>query len=286
MMASLRNLLLLSAVPAVLGGVLLDLLHPDPTYPEEPYPELPCPEPTSTPPPELSCDKYGYLIQFAELIRVDLATGDYETVGNNLGDGSSINALGYNPQDNLLYGYQASTEEIIQIASDGSSSAVTKVPNAAGYILGDFDAEGYYWAATNSAAAWIKVDLRPGSSAYGNVVESGTTPSVERTTADWVHVPAAGEYLWSAGVNSAGGTSLLRWGFDTHEWEIVAEYADVENGFGALYGINNGTIFASNNRSGRIWAFSVTDDAEPYVASQGPPSNSNDGARCVSNLEV
>ncbi|SPO04419.1 uncharacterized protein DNG_07104 [Cephalotrichum gorgonifer] len=303
-MAPPYALLLLVAAPFVLGRALLDLhlpvaVYPEKPYPESPYPEDPYPEPTSTTPgptstptpdpPELTCDKYGYLIQFAELIRVNLATGTYETVRNGLGDNSAINALGYNPLDNYLYGYQRSTQEIIRIASDGSSSIITTIPNGAAYILGDFDADGYYWVATQTGAAWHKIDLIPGSATYGEVVESGTTPSPGNTIdtiSDWVYVPIAGDYLWSLGANTGSGASLIRWGFDTREWEILASYPNVDSVFGALYGINNGTIYASSNSNGRIWAFDTVGSVEPYVASQGPPSSSNDGARCVANLEV
>ncbi|SPN96490.1 uncharacterized protein DNG_00018 [Cephalotrichum gorgonifer] len=287
-MSPLSHFLLLIAAPLALGRALLDLhlpLFPEHPYPEKPYPEPPYPEPTP-PPPELTCDKYGYLIQYAQLIRIDIDTGGYETVGTAIGDNSAVNALGYNPLDNLLYGYQGSTNQVIRIAADGSSSIAATLQNAAGYILGDFDAQGYYWVATQNAATWIKIDLRPGSPAYGQAVETGTTPSPGRSVADWVYVPIAGPYLWSVGANPIGGASLIRWGFATHQWEIIANYPGIDNGFGALYGINNGTIFASNNANGRIWAFSLLDNTQPYIASQGPPSGSNDGARCVANVEI
>lgn len=313
-MAPIRDLLLaLGALPGVLAGPALGArgypVSTHQSYPETTtaLPEYPttCPAPSTvtvtetetttatampscepTVPP-LSCDKYGYLIQYSELVRVDLATGGFESVRDNIGDASAINAIAYHPIDNFLYARQSGKNQLIRIASDGSSSIVATLPSTIGAIIGDIDEEGYYWYASHNAEEWVKLDLRPGSATYAQEVESGKTPDIGRTAADWVHVPIAGPYMWSVGGNPAGGVSLIRWSLNTHKWEIVANYRNVEGGFGALYGINNGTIFASDNGSGRIWAFSVNGDGtRPYVASNGPPSGSNDGARCVSNLEI
>jgi hypothetical protein len=56
----------------------------------------------------------------------------------------------------------------------------------------------------------------------------------------------------------------------------------VGGGFGAMYGMNNGTLYGSNNQNGEIWQFPV--GGRPFRVSSGPISNSNDGARCVLNL--
>ncbi|KFY89451.1 hypothetical protein V498_06440 [Pseudogymnoascus sp. VKM F-4517 (FW-2822)] len=276
-MVSFSNLFLLATAPAVFGGPLLGLL-PDLCDLLDPLPILDC--------PPRHCDKHGWLFQGTKLIRVDIGTGEFETVTTNVGGGTAINAIGYNRLDNFLYGCQGTSNQIIQIGLDGSSSVVANIGLTVPINIGDIDDEGFYWVLTSNGATWFRVDLRPGSSTYGDVVETGTSPSPGRGVADWVHFPIAGDYLWSVGSNGAGGASLLRWGFDTHSWEILAEYPDMEGDFGGLYGINNGTLFASSNGSGRIWAFSIFDITAPYVASQGPAFPSNDGARCVSNLRV
>lgn len=236
--------------------------------------------------PPLTCDKYGYLIQYSELIRIDLATGEYTSVRDNIGDASTINAIAYNPLDNFLYARQFDKNQLIRLAADGSSAVVATLPSSFAAIIGDFDTEGYYWYASGNAGSWVQLDLRPGSATYAQAVDRGTTPAVGRTNLDWVYIPVAGRYLWSIGTNPSGGASLMRWSLNTHQWEIVRNYSNIDGNFGALYGINNGTIFASDNVSGRIWAFSTIADTAPYVASTGPASSSNDGARCVLNLEV
>ncbi|SPO07059.1 uncharacterized protein DNG_09753 [Cephalotrichum gorgonifer] len=278
-MVSFWNLLLLATAPAALGAPLLDLI---PNLCDLLH-ILPLPIPECPPPP---CDKHGWLIQGAALIRVDIGARNYQTVATSVGGGTAINGIGYNRLDNFLYGCQGTNNQIIRIGLDGSSSIIGTIGGSVTNNIGDIDHEGFYWAATQNAATWIKVDLRPGSSTYGQVVDSGTTPAPGRGISDWVHFPIAGNYLWAVGSNPAGGSSLLRWGFNTHSWEILADYPDTDSDFGGEYGSINGTLWASSNGSGRIWAFSIFDLTAPYVASQGPASSSNDGARCVSNIFV
>ncbi|KAL1891712.1 hypothetical protein Sste5346_007461 [Sporothrix stenoceras] len=105
---------------------------------------------------------------------------------------------------------------------------------------------------------------------------------------DWVYLPSTGR-LWMLGSGSpSGGTDLLRFDMTAHTWSVRAYYPTLtEPGyFGAMYGINNGTFYASANSNGNIWAIDTTGARAPDIVSNGPPSASNDGTRCVLNMEV
>ncbi|RWA03035.1 hypothetical protein EKO27_g12070, partial [Xylaria grammica] len=121
--------------------------------------------------PTLSCDKYGYLIQDVTLFKVDLSTGEYSTVKESVGDGTSINALAYNTLDNFLYARQSGNNELIRIASDGTAEVVTKFPDATGAFVGDIDTDGNYWYGTGDT--WFQMDLAPGSATYGAARRQG-----------------------------------------------------------------------------------------------------------------
>ncbi|KAI8623227.1 hypothetical protein F5Y19DRAFT_459167 [Xylariaceae sp. FL1651] len=245
--------------------------------------------PTCPPTPTLTCDKYGYLIQYNSLYRVDLQTGGYEQVASAVSKANNVNAIGYNTLDNYLYGIANPSRQLIQISSTGTSTIIKNYTNAqigASANVGDFDDQGYFWFGSGGTT-WHQADLRdPRSATYGSIVASGTADTLGLGLADWVYIPVAGQYLWSVATGAVGGsqgTSLLRFGLQTKRWESVARYGVLApGGYGALYGINNGTIYASNNENGEIWAFDVS-GRKPYLASQGPKSGSNDGARCVLN---
>ncbi|KAH8801368.1 hypothetical protein F5884DRAFT_512945 [Xylogone sp. PMI_703] len=231
----------------------------------------------------LSCDKYGYLIQHATLYRVDLSTGTETTVNANVGDGSNANAIAYNTLDNYLYAYQAAGTKLLRIFSDGSSEVVTEAASLGSVNIGDIDLNGRYWV-SSGGASWWQLDLYPGSSTYGKVINSGTADHFGLHVDDWVYLPNEGQYLWSvAHNNTSGGTTLIRFSMTTHTWEQVTNYPNVKSDvWGAQYGMNNGTIYASDNASGEIWQFPI--GGTPFKMSGGPTSGDNDGARCVLNL--
>lgn len=239
-----------------------------------------CSLPTSS--PTLSCDQYGYLIQDATLYRVDLSAGTNTVVKTAIGDGSNANAIGYNVLDNYLYGLQGST--LLRIFSDGSSQEVVQAGQLPTGNVGDIDLNGRYWL-SSGGNTWSVYDLYPGSVTYGQRLNSGTAPVPKAlTVADWVYLPNNGQYLWSVAVNSTSkGTSLIRFSLTTFSWEAVANYPTIKAGdWGAQYGMNNGTIYASDNTSGDIWQFPIS--GAPFLLSRGPSSGDNDGARCVLNL--
>ncbi|KAI1821727.1 hypothetical protein F4861DRAFT_445948 [Xylaria intraflava] len=300
------------------GGLVGDLLHTvsvarDASLGAPTYPTTPGSYPTSTPPgstttvtvtvpatttvsvtttvtasctptPTLSCDKYGYLIQNVTLFQVDLATGKYSTVKERV-DNQSINSIGYNTKDNLLYGAR-SDNKLIRIGADGTAGVVATLSD--GGNVGDIDTDGYYWHGTGGST-WNQVDLRPNSATYGKLIANGTMSTLGLDIKDWAYIPVGGRYLYSAALNTTrGGTTLIRFSLDTKKWEVVQQYPNVGGtlgAWGAVYGINNGTLYASYNRNGEIWAFPVN-GGKAYFASQGPASGLNDGARCVLNLEV
>lgn len=244
-----------------------------------------CSVTTSTPTPTLSCDPYGYLIQYASLYQVDLTTGTATEVASAIGANTSINAIGYNTLDNYLYGYQASTNTILQISADGTAVTISADAPPSGSYIGDIDSNGHYWVGLGAASSWAEIDLAPGSPTYGKILANGTATSPGYGVADWVYIPSAGEYLYAVGSNtSPSETALLRFDMSTHEWETVANYGALGVvGVGAVYGMNNGTVYASENGNGQIWQFPISGDT-PFMVSQGPPSGNNDGARCVLNL--
>ncbi|KAI1273138.1 hypothetical protein F5Y07DRAFT_274187 [Xylaria sp. FL0933] len=236
--------------------------------------------------PTLTCDKYGYLIQADTLFQVDLTTGKYSTVKAHVGDSTTINALAYNTLDNYLYGRQAGKNQLIRISSDGTSEVVTTFPDSTAVFVGDIDTDGNYWFGTGET--WYQIDLKPNSPTYGKLLDSGKVNELGLSIADWVYLPDNGPYLYSAAHNltTNGGTTLVRFSLDTKKYEVIARYPRIGgHTWGAMYGINNGTIYASDNVNGQIWAFPV-DGGRPYMASQGPISSSNDGARCALNLDV
>jgi hypothetical protein len=227
------------------------------------------------------------------LYRQNLTLGTTRTIGAT-GNGGEVNSMGYNVLDNFLYAYSLSDNKVIRIHSDAtydnvSTLAAATLPRRAGEI----DTDGQMWLTSNDGTQWAKVNLNPGSSTFGTIVDSGTSTGPGIYIADWVYLPVAGDYLYSIGVNQTSGiSSQLRWSRTTHVWSYVETYTAAripttrQSFFGAMYGMNNntGTIYAQDTTTGKIFQFPR--GGTPFLLTTGTPSTQSDGARCVLNTNV
>lgn len=201
--------------------------------------------------------------------------------------------MGFNVKDNYLYAYDVTNNNIIRIHGDGTSEVVSTIAAGIGLRrMGDIDSDGQMWLAPTSGAEWAQIDLAQiGSATYGKVVASGLSITPLVLVADWVHIPVAGDYLYSVGSDQISGVAnLVRFSRSTHLWSNIGVYPSViatlgtNRAFGALYGMNNGTgtIYALDNSSGKIYQFPI--GGQPFQVSKAAISSLNDGARCVNNL--
>lgn len=252
---------------------------------------------------------------------MDLKTGQLSIIKTNVGDGHSINAIGYHSGENVMYGVSASqstASNLIRIFPDGSYGlpfSIAPSYNAAlspaylSYSSGDIDENFQYWAntggqfyslngGTNTTQDWIQMNLNTTSSTYGQVISTGqsTTPYV---ISDWAYVPGSPGYLWALGqqVVAANGnnpksynTIVMRWDRTLHTWSTQRTVTGQPGTatWGAVYATSDGYLFGTENVSGQIWKFAITNVANEggtYITA-GNPSSQNDGARCVSQASV
>ncbi|KAJ6446063.1 proline rich protein 5MeD [Purpureocillium lavendulum] len=237
----------------------------------------------------LECLTDGYLIQHKTLLRVNLRTGARHVVASGIGDDSSsksgadVNALGYNPLDNYLYGARGQT--LLRIGADGKTEPVLALPSPAN--LGDVDIYGQYYF-SDAGASWGQVDLAPGSPRYGQLVAGGNaTHDGLRRLADWAFSPADPRHAYSVAVDNKRVPALVRWSTETHRWETVHRYDGGGDSklratlFGAVMATSEGVVYASDNASGQIFRFPTKEPGAASKAGIGPRGSSSDGARCA-----
>ena len=196
--------------------------------------------------------------------------------------------MGFNPFDNYLYASNNVNGTLYLIRIGGSGAWQNLLPlNRTGtnYNCADFDSNGLWWAAIGGGV-FTAVDLKPGSPTYGQTIVNGTaTPPY--VTIDWVHVPGTGPYLWSLGYSlNPSQSHLMRFSRQNYTWTEITNLGNVtgQNQWGAIYPGANKTFYASENNSGQIWRFPLPNSTSgltgPQLQAYGPPSSSNDGARC------
>lgn len=259
-----------------------------------------------TPLPTLSCDPSGYLVQGSTLYRVNITTGSFVTVKASMGDGSAINAMGYNVADNFLYAATITKApySLLRISGSGDLTNLGSLNITFMANCGDVDENSQYWGSTGGKD-WTQVDLRPNSPTFGRTVTTGTATPAQGII-DWAYVPDAGNYLWSLGYDStsrsqvkASNTYLLRFDRAAKSWTTVVKFGDIagvgdgtRNAWGAVYASDDGYLYGSENFSGEIWRFPIPSNgtgaptASPTKISNGPAATGNDGARCINAANI
>ncbi|EPS45706.1 hypothetical protein H072_219 [Dactylellina haptotyla CBS 200.50] len=185
--------------------------------------------------------------------------------------GYLINQLSLNKLD-LTTG----TIEVIKDNLNGGESV-----NAIGY-------NGQYWIAgvvVDGSQSWWQIDINPYSSTYGQIVDTGIT-SVGSSLADWTYIPSAGRFLWAIGTTDENHAVLEKFDMVSHTWTRVREWISIVAGFGAVFALDNGDIYAYENPTGIIYKTNVFIQSGLEEVAQGPSVSNADGARCAYNPQV
>ncbi|RYO97445.1 hypothetical protein DL765_011189 [Monosporascus sp. GIB2] len=245
-----------------------------------------------TPLPTLSCDPFGYLTQNTSLYRVNITSGELTLIQGVAGDGRILQAIGYNVADNYLYGTIGGRNNspifLIRIAANGNWTLLNELILPYRVNTGDVDEQSRYWITYNRTNI-TQVDVRPSSPTFGQLIgatrRATTLPANNATVSDWAYVPGRGNFLWSLGQSrTLNSTTLQRFHRGMYNWELVREFGNVagDNWWGAIYASADGFLYATENTSGQIWRFPLSDtNGPPTRFSTANPTRENDGARCI-----
>ncbi|SEE18177.1 conserved repeat domain-containing protein [Ruania alba] len=247
-------------------------------------------QPTNSDLEPFGCQGGGILTQVSGNYFVDLATGDYEPMP---AVPELMNGVGFNPTDNLVYGWAYGGEGIGRFGADGGYEFLG-LPDGLtvdNWNTGDVDAEGYLWLATSGRRVnWAQIDVRAGSDTFGELVDSGMVErpaGVASSSVDWAFSPTDPTGLYLLGFGDGARTQLVLDRFDTgtHTREKVADLGTFEGvrAFGALYADADGFVYGSDNDSGTIVRADIAAGTAD-VFSAGPASSVNDGAACASTI--
>lgn len=237
-----------------------------------------------------TCSAFGYLFQTPDpathqVYQVDLVSGASSKIADTP---DTVNAVGYNTLDDYVYGYDGATASIVRVGADGALMNLglpDGVSTASGYQVGDFDDAGHLWIeyGGNGSGQWYEIDYAPGSSTYGQVLDSGIASppaGVSVLPSDWTYVD--GVFYGVQGV-ATGAAHLIGFDATTHKVSdlgTLAATAGEDVTYGAAYADASGYVYASNNSSGNIYRVDPKTRATILV-SHGPASGGNDGARCA-----
>ncbi|TDP01082.1 LruC domain-containing protein [Marinomonas balearica] len=231
--------------------------------------------------PFTECPSNAFLIQgtVAKLYSVDLATGFYETLSDNLGTNNTLNAMAYNFHDDYLYAYSKEFTGITRIHSNYQLEALaaSNLPSANFYV-GDISLveNTYYLYRPGSAYGLYKISLDSSSPDYLQTQRVVDGSVLNIAIFDFAMHPVNNQLY---AVDRHGTLHQI----DTDIGDSIALGNVGQSGtFGASYFDENGTFYISRNSDGHIFRINVQDPSpEAEFFAHGPSSSQNDGARCA-----
>ena len=228
-----------------------------------------------------TCLNESFLIQdsMPKLFKLDLSTGYYYLVSQQLGTQDKLNASGFNTHDNYLYAWSYEQQTLIQLGKNNYSQPLN-VLNVSGekFYAGDVAInENVYYAYQNDPESGLyKIDLTPGSPDYLNLVEVASGWTFTPNIFDFAFHPNDG---YAYGLSSVG--QLVKIDVINGSYSLLSNVG-ITGIFGAVFFDSNGFFYASRNQDGKIFQMDLSQlYPEAVFFAHGPKSHNSDGARCA-----
>jgi uncharacterized repeat protein (TIGR01451 family) len=195
--------------------------------------------------------------------------------------GYSINGMGYNLEDGLLYGFEQDAtiagDKIIRIDGTGAITVLTSVTVPFVSWRADFNDSGnmYFWNSTGTQIGIFDAST-------GNITTQNTSGAAF-VPIDMAYIDEDGNFY---GIQT---TTLYKYNPSTHvvsTSSITGRLADEYNTgansdyYGACWSANDGYLYSTNSQSGRMYKINVGTGESVYVGQGQANLNKSDGASC------
>ena len=198
---------------------------------------------------------------------VNLVTGDAADMGP-VQSPAAVNAVGFNTEDNFIYGYDQVQNTIVRVDQNGDVMYLEPRPEgmpAAAYSAGAIDMSGFYYVYIPGGSRFYTVDLRPDSATFLRLVDPsdgyreqtedyGTVLSSPLAIGDWAFNPADGRLY-----------GVERNGVDYRINELTGDVAPLDTTgpnpgapFGAVAVDGNGNLYAVSSSDGTIYRYRLS----------------------------
>ncbi|PWQ95730.1 LruC domain-containing protein [Leucothrix arctica] len=228
------------------------------------------------------CPSRAFLTQgaIAATYGVNLVTGDYGLLQDNMATKSKVNATGFNPNDNFLYGWGYEKQKPVRIHNDFTVEylEVANLIDGSGFYVGDVSLTNntYYVYRKGSDYGLFGISLDENSENYMSMEKVIDGSSLSLRIFDMAFHPSNG---FAYSVDKTGVLHRI----DVESGTSESLGSTGESGtFGAVYFDVDENLYISRNSDGKI--FKVDVGSGNYAAqlfALGPSSSINDGARCA-----
>ncbi|MEY8199778.1 MAG: LruC domain-containing protein [Colwellia sp.] len=215
----------------------------------------------------------------AQLYGVNLVTGDYSLLSNNLGTNDKINAIGFNFHDNYIYGWGYEWGTLVRIGDDYQATPITLANNpGVNFYVGDIalSENSYYFYKKGLDYGLYKVSLDEESTEYLQVIKVINGQNLSLAIYDLAFHPDNG-FAYTVDKNG----QLYQINVTNGAPIALGDIGEVGT-FGAVYFDVDGNFYISRNSDGYVFIIDI-EAQEPKATffAYGPSASQNDGARCA-----
>lgn len=215
-----------------------------------------------------------------------------DIINNNVP--GSINAIGYNIEDDYIYGIELNTNNLYRLDATGTKTFIATIsglPANTAYVTGDFDFDGNLYVTGGSLNKVYKINIQSVPVTATEIVFTQVTKCY-----DFAFNPTDQKFY---GITSNG---KLR-SFDMTNSQII-DYTVTSNDnnsmfkpehlsnnlylYGAAFADVNGALYFFNNESGELFKVVISGGIATSIriANTGVRLGSNDGASCAQSQGV
>ena len=231
--------------------------------------------------PFVDCPAKAFLTQGSvpQTYSINLVTGDYRSLAPNMGTTSSVNGLGFNPNDRFIYGWGYEYNLPVRVHSDFQAEPMN-VTNIAGanFYVGDVSStlNKYFVYRKGANYGLYSIGLDPEAADYLQMIRVTDGATISLGIADFAFHPDDG---FAYAVDSGGSLHRID---AVNGTSTKIGTTGVKGGFGAAYFDVEGNLYLGRNSDGSIFRIDINSgnyDAELFAI--GPAASINDGSRCA-----
>ena len=236
------------------------------------------------PPPlsdTLSCTESSIFYQVLEgneFVSYNPYSAEFELIHSNPYE---INAIGYNVEDNYIYGIRRSSNHLVRVGSTGifqDLGAVSglPVPSGSGYFTGDCDLSGNLFITNTYLQTIYKIDID------AQTVVNTYDLNTPLDAADFSYLPEQGKFY---GATNDGGKLVS---FDPATGDVnfynnlsPSLSCSFTSGYGASFADAEGNLYVFCNSYGTLFKVDVVNMTTEFIQNTSVELTSNDGASCA-----
>ncbi len=225
---------------------------------------------------QFPCDSTVYIVQESQLNQIDTSTNPVTLGAIGPPHANNYNALGYNFVDGLIYGYDLTLFEFIQVDELGAVTTLGDggIPTAT-YINGDVDPAGNFYLANGATLYRLDLTVLPGPL----LAETITLNASVGLLADFAFSPRTGLLYGTTGGNLITIDPNAGPGTGTVTTTAITGETGSSTGTGAAWFDPFGDLYVYRNSPGTVYRVNTTTAAAEFISS-APTIGNVDGTRC------